>query len=136
MSISTEKYLAILRNLNVNRRGDRRAPHKPLLLLSAIAKVLEGAEVFSFSDVELELQPLLKSYEPPVKGRHQPELPYWHLCSDKLWVIPDGDDLPRQRVGFPKMSSLRLTSGHLKLDFKNALLSLHLKQSHLLHLLI
>ncbi len=67
------------------RRGDRRAPHKPFLLLIAISKLLEGQKTLSFKEVEETLLPLLKAYAPPVSGAHQPELPYWYLQSDGLW---------------------------------------------------
>lgn len=36
------RYLGMIGKLNVYRQGDRRAPHKPLLLLLPIAELLRG----------------------------------------------------------------------------------------------
>ena len=119
----SDPYLDRVRGINVYSRGNRRAPHKPLLLLVAIAKLLRGERELPFAEAESMLDPLLASYAPPVKARHQPELPYWHLRSDGLWEIPDADSFPRQAGGFPQMAALRSSSGHLATDFAEALLS-------------
>ena len=118
-----EQLLERIRTLNVNRSGDRRAPHKPLLLLVAIARLLQGERELSFNEVESLLRPLLNAYAPPVQSRHQPELPYWHLRSDGLWEISGDSDLPRQQGKFPQMAALRATSGHLPEAYVKALLS-------------
>ena len=115
------RYLEMIRKLNVYRQGDRRAPHKPLLLLLAIAELLRGHTEISFGEAESNLIPLLKAYAPPVKARHQPELPYWYLRSDGLWMVPGADELPRQSGGFPKMSALRSSHGQLEHGFARAL---------------
>lgn len=39
-----EDILERLENLNVWRRGDQRAPHKPLLVLLGLAKIARGEE--------------------------------------------------------------------------------------------
>ena len=122
---SKDHYLDAVRNLNVNRQGDRRAPHKPLLLLVAISKLLAGERELPFPDAEALLQPLLSAYAPPVKARHQPALPYWHLRNDRLWEIPGASDIPRQAGNFPQMQALRSSSGHLEKGFAEALESDH-----------
>ena len=123
---SNDDYLDLILKLNVNRSGDRRAPHKPLLLLVSIAKFLQGKTELDFKEVEAALNPLLSAYAPPVKGRHQPEVPYWHLRNDKsnslkLWVIPGAEDFPLQKGEFPKIAALRSSSGHLDEGFARAL---------------
>jgi len=116
-----DTYLNRIRRLNVNRTGERRAPHKPLLLLIAIAKLLREEREIPFSDVEAILTPLLKAYAPPVQGRYQPELPYWHLRTDGLWDVPGAESFERQAGGFPKMAELRSSAGNLDGDFAAAL---------------
>jgi len=116
-----EAYLDQVRRLNVNHSGERRAPHKPLLLLIAIAKLLQNERELPFDEVESLLIPLLQSYAPPVRSRCQPELPYWHLRSDNLWEIPEAENFPRQAGGFPKMAALRSSAGHLEAGFAKAL---------------
>ena len=121
--LNANPYLERVRNLNVNRHGERRAPHKPLLLLIAIARLLRGERELPFREVESMLRPLLVCYAPSVQGRHEPKLPYWHLRSDGLWDIPEADRLPLQAGGFPRMEALRSSSGHLTDDFAEALLA-------------
>lgn len=116
MPSSLESVLAKISRLRTYRRGERRAPHKPLLLLIAIAALLKGTRNLSFVQIEKKLLPLLDAFAPPVVGRHQPQLPFWHLATDGLWEIPGKDQLPRQAGGFPVMSALRATVGHLPDD--------------------
>jgi putative restriction endonuclease len=117
------QFLNQIRTLNVHQRGDRRAPHKPLLLLVAIANLLQGNRVLSFDEAEKQLKPLLIAYAPPVQARHQPELPYWYLRSDDLWEVDGAESFPLQQGGFPRMAALRTSRGHLPDSFANALLS-------------
>ena len=109
--------------LNVYTSGERRAPHKPLLLLIALSSLLQNKRELPFNEVEERLRPLLNNYAPPVKSRHQPELPYWHLQNDHLWVVTDAESLERQAGGFPQIGELRRTSGHLPEEVATALLA-------------
>ena len=52
-----------------------------------------------------DIAELLEAYAPPVKRRHQPELPYWHLASDGIWHVHHAAELDRQASGFPTMSA-------------------------------
>ena len=119
----TDNHIELVRRLRVYQSGERRAPHKPLLLLIAIAKLLKGQREIPFGEIEETLRPLLDRYAPPVVGRHQPELPYWHLQTDGLWEIPGADSLPRQAGGFPQMAALRASFGRLQPDLAEALSS-------------
>lgn len=119
----TQAYLEALQRLRVNRQGGRRWPHKPLLLLVAIARLLKGERELPFAEAEFALLPLLRAYAPPVRAAHQPELPYWYLQSDGLWEVPGAEGFPRQAGGFPRMAALRASHGHLEQGFTQALLS-------------
>lgn len=131
-----DKLLEHVRALNVNRSGNRRAPHKPLLLLVAIANLVKGRRELDFNEVERLLRPLLNAYAPPVRSRHQPELPYWHLQSDKLWEIDGAAKLQRQASGFPRISALRESSGHLPLQFAKVLLEDRHLREKVVHLIL
>ena len=104
-------------DLRTFRSGNRRAPHKPLLLLFALGQLQRGNRDLSFTDVKRALNPLLQAYAPPVKSRHQPELPYWHLSSDGLWAVDGADQMERQASGFPTMAAIRNSHGRLDDEF-------------------
>ena len=116
MSLEIKDLSEKIKNLNTFRKGDRRAPHKPLLLLIAIAEFQKGKRELKFDEVKTNLLPLLLAYAPPVKSRHQPELPYWYLCSDGLWDVYSSSKIQYQKGGFPTISSLKNTSGGLKAE--------------------
>jgi putative restriction endonuclease len=120
---SLEVVLSKISRLRTYRRGERRAPHKPLLLLTAIGALIRGTRKLPFPEVEASLTPLLNSFAPPVANRHQPELPYWHLMSDGLWKVAGADDLPRQVGGFPQLAALRQTYGFLEDDIATVVVS-------------
>lgn len=108
--------LESVRKLRIWQTGDKRAPHKPLLLLVALGQLLQGRTELGFNEVEERLLPLLEEYAPPKKGKHQPMYPYWHLQSDGLWMVPGADNLPKQMNGIPRMGALRTSVGQLPLE--------------------
>jgi hypothetical protein len=71
----------------------RRAPHKPLLLLYALARLKHDRQTeIRFNATEAALQPLLRVYGP--WGRQRAGLvPYSRLIRDGLWQLPDRADL-------------------------------------------
>ena len=55
-----------LDELNVWKRGDERAPHKPMLLLLAMGRAVRGEErLVSFREIEAPLTDLLRHFGPP-----------------------------------------------------------------------
>lgn len=83
--------------LNVWKRGDQRAPHKPLLLLYALGRCLRGEDrLIPYEDVDKDLRKLLLEFGPPRKSYH-PEYPFWRLQSDCLWEIPGAEDLQKRK---------------------------------------
>jgi len=71
-------------SLSVWKRGTQRAPHKPLLVLYALAELERGHRWVSFRDVDRDLTELLDEFGPP-RTRHHPEYPFWRLQNDGVW---------------------------------------------------
>ncbi len=80
-------------NITMWKRGDTRAPHKPLLLLLMFSKMLhEDKRYVLFKEIESELEELLKHYGPPRKSHH-PEYPFWRLVNDGIWELTPEEPL-------------------------------------------
>jgi putative restriction endonuclease len=75
--------------LQYRRFGERRAPHKPLLLLYALARLKHDRQTeIRFNATEAIVNPLLRSYGPWGSGAHV-SYPYGRLVNDGLWLLPD-----------------------------------------------
>lgn len=103
-----EDFLRRIDELAVWKRGDQRAPHKPLLLLLALGRlVAKGQTEMPFLEGEDELRRLLQEFGPQRQSYH-PEFPFWHLQSDGLWVVPDADGIAFRTGGHsPSATELR-----------------------------
>ena len=84
--MTSDSLRALVSGLSVWRRGDQRAPHKPLLLLYALARFSEGRRDLLFSEVEPALRGLLDAFGAPRPAQH-PEYPFWRLQNDGLWTL-------------------------------------------------
>ena len=76
------------------RHGER-APHKPLLILYAIGKLLLGEERLCYKEIEDDLCDLLKEFG-PWRENYRPQDPFWRLKNarnpkDRIWEIPNAD---------------------------------------------
>lgn len=99
-SLDATRLIDQLCNLKVWRKGDKRAPHKPLLVLLALARVQRGENrLVGYEDIATSLADLIRTYGPT--GNVQPELPFWYLQYDGIWELP-------------KLDTLRAATSHLK----------------------
>lgn len=86
------------------------APHKPLLLLLALARVQTGhPRLAPYSDYEGDLQDLLDAFGGGTTANAV--RPFWHLQNDRLWEIvrEDGSAIvePGSPLGDPPVALLR-----------------------------
>lgn len=129
--MTREEIIRKFKSLNVWKRGNKVAPHKPLLVLYAIDKLRRGEnQLIPYTEIEKKLSELLikfgTSQSPP-----RPHYPFWRLCEDNVWKVTDahligetdsGDayvtDLKRHKVsgGFHEA-----IAHHLQNDFSLAL---------------
>ena len=95
-----DHYLDQFARLSVNKNPNQwtadtthRAPHKPLLLLSVMDLIAEGAITTNFIELNPELGELFAIYwsntTPLDKRRGNIAMPFWHLQRDSFWhLIP------------------------------------------------
>ena len=82
------KLLDAIDNLKVSIRGDIRSPHKPLLLLYALAKQVRDSNAkFEFSEIRKDVQLLLKEFGRPTKSSSRVYYPFWRLQNDGIWKV-------------------------------------------------
>lgn len=87
--------------INVWKKHGVRAPHKPLLLLFALAEFKRGFREVRFAEAEPKLKRLLEEFG-PTRRLYQAELPFWWLQGDGLWKLSAKQAMrPRQSSACP-----------------------------------
>lgn len=98
-SVADQDAALLARLLNVRKyvRADRRAPHKPLVLLWELARVSRGAtEPSRWLDACAPLSDLLLTFGGGWDVT--PEFPFQNLSTDGIWEVAEADQM-RKRVG-------------------------------------
>lgn len=105
--LSEDQIIALFEGLRRAQSQGRYAPHKPLLVLLALARVQRGeARLASFADVDQPMQNLLAEFGPTgaAKSRHYP---FWHM-DRALWQVYGPAALVSRSLGAtPNLSELR-----------------------------
>jgi putative restriction endonuclease len=118
--MSRDEIIQAFDRMRVWQRGDQRAPHKPLLVLFALAKVSAGdTAMIDWSEAEPRLKALLEEFGPGGSGSSR-HYPFWHLRTDGLWQL----DGPASILGRPPGATPTLTElrdNHVKGGFPPAL---------------
>ena len=97
--MSPEQFIERINHLTMWKRGDQRAPHKPLLLLLMLGRVSQGsAGQLGYREVKSELVALLKRFGPH-REVHHPEAPFGRLVNDGIWEVRDGDQIRKSVNG-------------------------------------
>lgn len=98
-----DKYEDFFRNLTVSKRGDKRAPHKYVLLISIANLIYNGKitsnRINSSLDLEKEFHWVWEHYVPidtEYKCAHT--YPFWHMMSEPFWRLhlKDGSEITSQ----------------------------------------
>lgn len=85
-------FLASLERLRRHSSNGVRAPHKPLLLLYALASFKDGREAIHYRDAEAVLPPLLRTYGPQGTKARVAD-PFVRLRSDGIWRLDAAPNL-------------------------------------------
>jgi putative restriction endonuclease len=93
-------------NLTLWKRGGERAPHKPLLALYALGRVLRNEDRFiPYEEVDRKLTRLLQEFGPDRKS-YNPHYPFWRLQKDDIWQVRNTEHLHLTSSGDPKKTEL------------------------------
>jgi len=110
--MTRDEILAAFDRIRVWQQGDRRAVHKPLLVLLALGRLLRGeAPLVEFAGIEDKLGKLLEEFGPSgsEKTRHNP---FWHLRTDGVWQLAGPAGITERPAGAtPTITELR--QGHV-----------------------
>lgn len=104
--MNKETILKQFRKITVWKRGGERAPHKPLLLLFALGKLLNNkSRMISYKEIDKTLDILLREFG-PVRLNYRTEYPFWRLQNDKLWEVSGAEEIVLNKSGDPQKTDL------------------------------
>ncbi len=120
--MTKEEIIQKFQNLNVWKRGDQRAPHKPLVILYAIGKLLRGEESLLYREMEEDIRNLLRKFG-PTRRSYSPQFPFWRLQNDEIWQVSETDSITLTSGGDPRVTDLRAYNvfGSFKNDIRTHL---------------
>lgn len=106
---SEAQLIKAVKKLNIWRRGDQRAPHKPLLILYALARLQhEGAQPVRYEEASGKLKELLMEFGPSRKSYH-PEQPFVRLAYDGIWQV--SREVPEEQLKDSWLKAKEVTGG-------------------------
>ena len=104
--MNEEQLKSLIEGITVWKRGAQRAPHKPLLLLYALARTLRNGDRFiPYTEIDEKLKQLLIDFGPTRKSYH-PEYPFWRLQNDGIWELKDANNVRIISSGDPRRGDL------------------------------
>ena len=122
----THSDLKNFNRLAVWKRNDERAPHKPLLVLWAIGRCLQGKKrLVEYQVVHEALVSLLSEFG-PARAQHKPYEPFWRLQNDDVWEIPNANLITEDSRGGVSPAALR--EHHIMGGFPESLFNLFCRE--------
>jgi putative restriction endonuclease len=108
LAMTRDEVLAAFNAIRVWQNGDRRAVHKPLLVLLALSRVNEvAAQSIDWNDAEPLLKRLLEEFGPDGSSNTR-HYPFWHLQTDGLWRLDGPSEILNRPAGAaPTLTELR-----------------------------
>ena len=129
--MTREAIIERFKSLNVWKRGNIVAPHKPLLVLYALDKLRRGEnQLIPYTEIEEKLTELLNIFGTG-QSKPRPHYPFWRLREDNVWKVTDACLITETSSGDAHIRALKrhCVSGgfqeeiahHLQNDFSLAL---------------
>jgi len=121
--MNKNQLCSLIQNITVWKRGVKRAPHKPLLLLYALARSQQHRDRFiPYGEIDKKLTQLLMDFGPSRKS-YSPEYPFWRLRNDGIWDLKNVKNVRVNSSGDPRKSDLieQNVSGGLATEIFNFL---------------
>ena len=89
---SSKSLQQAIADITIWRKGEQRAPHKPLLLLHVLAGYQQGhGRLFDYgSEVRDSLHSLLERFGPQ-RAQYRPDMPFWRLQGDGFWELQNAE---------------------------------------------
>ncbi|MFC3016575.1 phosphorothioated DNA-binding restriction endonuclease [Virgibacillus litoralis] len=112
-------------NITIWKKGDQRAPHKPLLILFALGQVqVTNSRFLHYEFVRNKLMELLREFGPVRKSYH-PEEPFVRLKNDGIWELSGA-------VNYQSPSNKYLLTNNIAGGFTREVFNLLTKKPNLL----
>jgi putative restriction endonuclease len=113
------------------KRGDQRAPHKPLLILLALSRCAQNVNrLMRFNEVDPKLKQLLIDFGPRRKSYH-PEYPFWRLQNDGFWELTNIENVTARNDNTDAKKS-ELIKNNVEGGFKREIFEYLSKNKHMI----
>ena len=94
-----EAIIELFDNVKIWRRGDERAPHKPLLILYAMGRLRnDGIRLIPYSEIDEGLGRLLQEFGPRQTSQGT-QYPFWRLQADSVWKVTNAENITPNSAG-------------------------------------
>ena len=94
--MTNSEILDLFSSINCAKQGDGYAPHKPILILLILEKILSGHQnLFTFLELDHELKKWLEKYGSNNASNTRNE-PFWRLKNDGIWDVDAPESLTNQ----------------------------------------
>lgn len=87
LGMTNSEILKLFNSINCARLGNGYAPHKPILILLLLERILNGhGNSFTFAELDHDLKKWLEKYGSNNASNTRNE-PFWRLKNDDVWDI-------------------------------------------------
>lgn len=115
--MNAEELKTKIQKLSIWKKGDQRAPHKPLLILYALGQMQAHSDrLIPYEITRVKLTELLREFGPIRKSYH-PEEPFVRLKKDGIWMLD-------KEVNEKSPNNRQLINDHVSAGFTSEIFNL------------